>query len=531
MVLPIPATATRRDKSHVFTPGVISGAQGLRSVSETHLPESRQDLSRSVARNTLVQVAGRGVNMALALLAVMGLSRHFGVDGMGDYFLISSILTLLNLGDLGLFVIAVRELSTGKNDPKTVLGNVLILRVITAIVSIVAVGLITVALDYPPEVSAAIMIGSLSYIFIALGTGSLGAIFVSKLRMEYQVLANAVQAVVFIILVGSVIALDLGLVALFAAYNVSVLSNSAVVIAASRQFIVPRLQVDAVALRRLALAALPLGINTVAWVLYTRIDMVLLSQMVDTEAVGLYGLAYRFPDMAWPIGFFFVGSVYPILSRYHEQAALSDFRWLQQRSVDVLTLMAMGPITIVFVFAEPLLRIVGGSEFTAADGTLRILAIAILPLWLGMLCSYTLASINRQFDLLWIGLAALSLNIAINLVLIPPLEHTGAAIATLATEVVALALMVATLARHAHSVPSFRTAIRMAIPLVPASAAAVILAPDSIPLQVAILIPAIAAAYSFSGALSLKDIRFLLHRPSQPPVDIQPASREVEYAQ
>ena len=268
-------------------------------------PDAKLTLSRLVARNTIIQLGGRALTLVIALASLMVLTRYLGVEGIGQYLLVISILGLLNFSDLGLFLITVRELSAGEEDQNVLIGNVLVMRVVTALLSMVLAASVAIALNYPDEVTVAIIVGSVSYLFVALGSGSLGAVFVANLRMEFQVLANVVQYLTFITLVSVVVVFELGLIPLVLAYNVSILASCITIMITSRRFVSPRLQMNAALWRRIIFASLPAGINTVAWVLYSRIDMVMLSQMKGDEAVGLYGLAYRFVDMAWPLGFFF----------------------------------------------------------------------------------------------------------------------------------------------------------------------------------------------------------------------------------
>jgi len=477
--------------------------------------DAKLTLSRLVARNTLIQLAGRALTLAIALASIMVLTRYLGVEGMGQYLLVISFLGLLNFSDMGLLLITVRELSAGGEDQDVLLGNVLVMRVVTALASMALAAAVAIALDFPPEVTVAIIFGSVSYLFIALGSGSLGAIFIANLRMEFQVLANVVQYLTFIALVGAVVVMELGLIPLVLAYNLSMLASAITITITSRRFVTPRLNMDAALWRRIVFASLPAGINTIAWVLYSRIDMVLLSQMKGDEAVGLYGLAYRFVDLAWPIGFFFVGSVYPLLSRHYKSGEQEQFRWLLQRATDVIALLALGPITIMVVFAEPILRIVGSEEFVPATTTLRILAVAIFPLWMGMLSSYTVLALEKQWWLLVIGLVALSVNIGTNLLLIPEYSYEGSAVATLLTELTALTLLMGTIRSRLHYIPSFGTVARMTPPLALSAAAALYLTPEAIPAQVAIVAGGLIAAYAMSGAISIRSIRAMIGQPVQ----------------
>lgn len=477
--------------------------------------DAKLTLSRLVARNTVIQLGGRVLTLAIALASIMVLTRYLGVEGVGHYLLVISFLALLNFSDMGLLLITVRELSGGEEDQDVLIGNVLVMRVVTALGSMLLTVVVAMALNYPPDVTAAIMLGSFSYLFIAVGSGSLGAVFIANLRMEFQVLANIVQYTTFIVLVGLVVIFELGLVPLIIAYNLSMLASCITINITARRFVSPRFTMDAELWRRIVVAALPAGINTIAWVLYSRIDMVLLSQMEGAEAVGLYGLAYRFVDLAWPLGFFFVGSVYPLLSRHFKSGESEEFRWLLQRAADVLALLALGPITIMVVFAEPILRIVASEEFVPATTTLQILAVAIFPLWMGMLSSYTVLALEKQWWLLVIGLVALAVNVSANLILIPIYSYEGAAAVTLLTEVTALVMLLATIRARLQYIPSFQTAARMAPVLVASAAAALYLAPDSIPIQVAITVPGIVIAYALSGAISISSIRAILGRTDQ----------------
>ena len=450
--------------------------------------------------------------MLLALGALMVLTRYLGVGGVGDYVLVTSLLALLNFSDMGLLMITVRELSSGDEEPAGLLGNVLLLRIGTALASMALVSTATVLLGYSPEVTAAVVVGSVSYLFIAVGSGSLGAMFLANLRMEYQVLANVVQSIVFISLVGVVVAFGMGLVALILAYDAGALANALVVIAFSRRFVVPRLRLNPSACMRILAASLPAGINTIAWILYTRVDMVMLSKMKDAEAVGLYGVAYRFVDLAWPVGFFFVGSVYPLIAQHFRSGDHQGLNWLLQRSADVISLLAIVLATVLIVFAEPIVRIVASGEFVPAASALRILALAIPVMWFGMLGANTLLALGRQMALLWLGLIGLGVNVGLNLVLIPRFSYDGSAAATVATELVGVVAMFFIIARQLGHLMSFQVAARFVPVVLATGAVALLLFADMVLAQAAIVLCGLAVGVALTRVISAQDVRALFAR-------------------
>ena len=82
-------------------------------------------VAQKVARNSLLQLGGRGLTMAIALGTLTVLARYLGPTRFGQYQLVIAFLTLVNISDLGVATIAVRHLSTTERDPDELMGNVL----------------------------------------------------------------------------------------------------------------------------------------------------------------------------------------------------------------------------------------------------------------------------------------------------------------------------------------------------------------------------------------------------------------------
>jgi O-antigen/teichoic acid export membrane protein len=474
---------------------------------------NQMNVSGRVARNTVVQMVGRVMSVVLSLAALMILTRYLGSEGTGDYLLVLSLLALLNISDMGVFTIAVRELSSGEGNIEKLLGNAFFIRVASAVLAMVLVSVVGLLLGYRTEITVAIAIASLSYLFTAMGTGSLAATFAANLRMEFQALATVVQALSFIGLVGLVVSLGLGLIPLILAYDASVLANAVVVVLSSRRFVIPRFQLDLRQCRTLFAASLPAGVANMAWVAYNRVDIVMLSKMEGAKAVGLYGLVYRFVEAAFPFGFFFVVSVYPLFSRYYRSADGDGLRNLLQKSVDVMTLLVVGLATVVIVFAKPILNVVASSEFLPAATSLRILALSVIIIWVGMVINHALLATGRQAALMWMCLAGLVVNVGLNLILIPRFSYDGAAVATVLTELVVLGTGLFILARHLGYLPSFGVAAKMAPVALASGLAALLAVPGGIVLQGAALVAVFVLGLTLTRVVTIDGMRALLTVP------------------
>ena len=96
----------------------------------------------SVASNTAVQLAGKGVALAIGLVSIAVLTRYLGPDDYGKYTLALMYIQLFGvLADVGLFTTVVREISKRPERTEELVGNALLLRLVLAIAVIaLAVG-------------------------------------------------------------------------------------------------------------------------------------------------------------------------------------------------------------------------------------------------------------------------------------------------------------------------------------------------------------------------------------------------------
>jgi O-antigen/teichoic acid export membrane protein len=98
--------------------------------------------ARHVARNSLVQFAGRGVTMGVSLAILTLLSRYLGPYEFGQYQLVIAFLLLVNISDLGITTIAIRHLSTKRQSESTIMGNILVIRAaLASTTTFLAIGL------------------------------------------------------------------------------------------------------------------------------------------------------------------------------------------------------------------------------------------------------------------------------------------------------------------------------------------------------------------------------------------------------
>ncbi len=209
--------------------------------------------------------------------------------------------------------------------------------------------------------------------------------------------------------------------------------------------------------RRIFFAALDFGgplvpMNLAMWVL-SYSDIYLLRRLVSSgkalSEVGLYQYAHEIClvlvlpitalNLAWPQFIF---------ANYRRQDAKEMFA-----KVEVYFALAMVEVAVLLaVFADYIIAFVGSRHYAASATVIPWLAGSLVFYGLSILFASGLYLTGKTKKLGTVVASCAGLNVLLNIVLIPPLGKTGAAIATLITDVV-LAFVVVTLASKEFPIP------------------------------------------------------------------------------
>jgi O-antigen/teichoic acid export membrane protein len=218
--------------------------------------------------------------------------------------------------------------------------------------------------------------------------------------------------------------------------------------------------------RNMLRASAPVALAGILTTIYITADLVMLGFMADAQEVGLYSASARLSVMALVPASMVGAAFLPQLAASRDDQP----RRARIAARHAAPVLVVGAVIAALAVAYPgqLLGIVFGDAYLPATVTLGLLLAASAVSCL-RLC-HDAALLAWDFDrerLVTLGAAA-ALNIALNLVLIPRFGGYGAALATLAAEVVAF-LSMAVLAR-------LRAGLDLAVPVFGAMVLAAILA-------------------------------------------------------
>jgi O-antigen/teichoic acid export membrane protein len=392
------------------------------------------NLTRRVFWNSAAQFGGKLLVLASMLLSIRLTTEYLGPRGFGEYAIVLALAPVLFIvAELGLSSLFARELARRPESREDLAGTMLVFRLVGS-VAVVGMALAAVPfLPYDRDVRLGTAIAAIGVLLLSLSSFVV-ALFQVELRLELVAVMDGLTAVVTGALVVAVTQLDLGFYALVGVAPAAAAVNLVLGYAFVRRFWRPRLAWSRALLRPLLGAAVPIALVTTMSMLHFKIDAVLLSLLKPAEHVGIYNVAFRFFEYSLVLPGIFMAAVFPILTR----ALATDkqeARAVIEKALDALLLVAVPLAAGTIVLAPFLVEIVAPSGFDAAVTPLRLLALGLVFAFANAVFAGAALALDRQRALVGVTAAGLALNVALNLILIPRYSYSGAAAATVVTEI------------------------------------------------------------------------------------------------
>ncbi len=390
-------------------------------------------------------VAAASAGLLFLLNAVAG---HLLGEDFGKFSFALRLATIGEaLADLGLHQITVRAIARDRSRVPHFLHNSLALKLVTASAMYAVMAAVSFWLrpEWDVRLACLLMLASAilrSYILtvrgILLGLERFGSD--AALVVGDRALLFAGGTVV--LLRGG------GLIALGVTFVVMRLVTAAGALALARR-LVGRLTLtfDVVVWRDLQRTALPLGMFLIAQVFYSYIDTVMLGRLSTWADTALYSGAFGIYEGLSYAPAVLSSVLTPRLSRLWLEDRAAYVRLAQRGLAGAIALAAVMALAMWWL-AEPVLVLAFGStplDYAQATTALRILLAGLGFIFVTWLLQAVATSAFKERLLLKTTAIGAVFNVVLNLFLIPAYGRNGAAMATLAAELLTVAILLVTL--------------------------------------------------------------------------------------
>lgn len=390
------------------------------------------------AANTSWMIGEKILRMLMGLIVGIWVARYLGPDQFGLLSYSQSLVFLFSIvSTLGLDSIVVREIVRDETQRDKLLGSAFVLKFIGAIAILPILGTTVLYTDKGYETSLIIFILAFSTIFQSFNV--IDFYFQSKVLSKYVAIANSFSlGIVSLIKIG-LIAFNAPLKAFALVISLEMLITAiGLIYFYSRKAKLSMIswRFDKTTAKQLLEESWPLIISGAINSIYMKIDQVMIGEMIDLNAVGIYSAATRLSEVWFGIGVVVARSVFPAIVNAKK---ISEDFYLKRINM-LFFWMVIGAYSLVFsviFITDFIISVLYGVEYHAAGPILSIHIASVIFVYLGVASGRWLLTEGLVKYDLYRNLVAVIINIILNIILIRLVGITGAAIASLISYIVA----------------------------------------------------------------------------------------------
>jgi len=387
-----------------------------------------------VAKNALYLTIASVGQKIIAFVYFLFLARVMMPDLTGQYFLALSITTIYSVvAEFGITSVTIREIARDPTQARSLISHALALKL--PLMTLAVLGSLSTGwlLGYVPGVQALIALAC-----VILVVDALQVFFYGVLR-GFQALQFEAVGVFSGMLTTAIVG---GLVLFFAPslplLIIALMAGSFINLAVAASRVAKRLgwstliphwsSQDA---RLILTMAFPFALAAIFVKVYSYVDSIFISKILDTTAVGLYAIAYKFTYAFQFLPLAFIAALYPGMSA----VAGKDEVALERVLLKSLWYMAVlsSPIVFGLYAVAPEAISLAGEGYEQATVVLQALVFVLIPIFLDFPIGALLNACGKQTTKTAIMGVTMVINIVLNAILIPQVGILGAAYAALAS--------------------------------------------------------------------------------------------------
>lgn len=385
-----------------------------------------------VIYNSLWMIFDKIFRMLGGLVVGVWFARYLGPYDFGGWnYAFSLVNFLVPIINLGLFSVMLNELVKHVDKTGTIIFTGLVLKLISGTLATLLLILFSYTLKNEQQTRIILIILSFQPIFQAFDVFDL--FYQSRTESKNSIIAKSSAYLVMSIL--KVFLLINGM----SIFYFAILTVLEVVLGAGILLIfyfrisaqkISSWRFDKTLAKTLLRLSWPMIIAELLVVVYTRLDQVMLKNLVGNEELGRYSAAIRLSEVWYFIGVALNISLYPSILKLRQE---SEERFLAgfQKLLNLLCVIAVSISLVTTLFGNMITDLIYGDKYPGLGAILSIHIWTGVFVYLGLATADWFVANNLQKYLLMRTISGVVINVILNFVLIPHFGGIGAAIATL----------------------------------------------------------------------------------------------------
>ncbi|GIF25439.1 O-antigen/teichoic acid export membrane protein [Actinoplanes tereljensis] len=413
--------------------------------------------NRRILKNAAALYVAEFVARATLLIQLVLVARTLGSGEYGKQALVLSVMAIAaNLTDFGFSTLGVKLIAAEPQSINRIGSGMLVIKVAVGFLSSLAIIAVVLVSRMPSDLTWMYILSALTLITTAYTT-SMSSIFRGYEIMQYDAYGRIGIAFLTTGLGALLLALGYGIVVIVAMTSALTIVNALYMKAVNSyrklfRFRWPESNQEYTHLLKLAL---PFASLAVLVAISYRVDTLILGLFESTDVVGEYSAAYRIFELFLIVPAIFAGVLLPATSaRLHSDKAAAHA--LTMRAVRYFSYLCF-PLAIgLSLLAAPVITLFYGSKYPDSILVLQLMSFSLIPTFIAHITANIFHASTRPQLNTYIALLSVIFNVSVNFLLIPKFGLAGAAITSVATQLIVLVIGTIMINRHVFELPYWR---------------------------------------------------------------------------
>ena len=380
----------------------------------------------SIQRQSVITLLSTIALTGIGFLSTIYFAHTLGPAPIGAYFLFLAYLGILNVvGDGGFGLAVVKRISEGKEQNEYLSAYVFI-RIVLLAVSVTA--LLCVEPYLKDITSSGLFFWLLLALIVSVFSSSVGAGVYGTGKVGVSQISLIVDACSRILFQITAVVLGFGIAGLAGGFVGGLIAGG---ITNLRYFDLKLVRFGMSHLKNLAGFSFWIFLTASGSLVFCYADTILIGFFMDTADVGIYRTAFQLTSIASFTALAFQTVLYPKISNWGTQGQVTEIENSLARAWTYSLFLAIPTCIGGWILGESLLYYLYGASFVEGTSALFFLLLVQVVNIFMILGTMSLTALNRPKDAFIAIVIACVANILLDIVLIPILGITGAAIATL----------------------------------------------------------------------------------------------------
>lgn len=386
------------------------------------------------AKNASWLIGGKIAQMVLSFFVSILTARYLGPGNYGIISYVNAYVAFFtSLCTLGINSVIIKDFVEKPQEQGKTIGTTLAMRFVSSFLSAVMIAcIVNVADRGEPTTIVVAVLCSISLLFQVFDTFNywFQSRYESKVTSIATFIAYAATALYRIVL----LALQKDVVWFAFATAVDYMVLGAILLYFYKKNNGPRLSVSIEKGKNLLGRSYHYILSGMMVAVYGQTDKFMLKQMLDETSVGFYSLASTVNLMWVFVLQAIIDSLNPTIMRLYEKNR-EQFNRKNRQLYAIVIYVSMAAAICFVLFAPLIIKILYGNAYMPAVGPLRIITWYTIFSYLGVARNAWIVCENQQKYLKYMYLSAAVINVVLNYFMIPIWGASGAAMASLLTEI------------------------------------------------------------------------------------------------